>query len=109
MIETVIEVTFYISTAVTLFIFMLPSQYEPTQNKNSKLAGEPKTTVQVLVLGDIGRSPRMQYHALSIAQGGGKVDLIGYHGNQCFSVPLRKLANVWCCRFGGPSRYLFEP
>ncbi|CEL09642.1 Putative Catalytic activity: GDP-Man dolichol-PP-GlcNAc2-_ dolichol-PP-GlcNAc2-Man GDP (Precursor) [Aspergillus calidoustus] len=82
MIETVIEVTFYLSTAVTLFIFMLPSQYEPTRNQNSKLANEPKTSVQVLVLGDIGRSPRMQYHALSIAQGGGKVDLIGYHDSE---------------------------
>lgn len=36
-------------------------------------------TVQVLVLGDVGRSPRMQYHALSIAQRG-HVQLIGYYG-----------------------------
>ncbi|KAJ2907294.1 glycosyltransferase family 33 protein [Zalerion maritima] len=36
-------------------------------------------SVQVLVLGDIGRSPRMQYHALSIAKHGGRVSLIGYH------------------------------
>ncbi|KAL0471686.1 glycosyl transferases group 1 domain-containing protein [Neurospora intermedia] len=34
--------------------------------------------VHVLVLGDIGRSPRMTYHALSIAKHGGKVNLIGY-------------------------------
>ncbi|KAH6685725.1 family 33 glycosyltransferase [Plectosphaerella plurivora] len=34
---------------------------------------------QILVLGDIGRSPRMQYHALSIAKHGGHVDIIGYH------------------------------
>lgn len=39
-----------------------------------------KTRVQVLVLGDIGRSPRMQYHALSIAKNGGFVDLVGYLG-----------------------------
>jgi hypothetical protein len=39
-----------------------------------------KPSVQVLVLGDIGRSPRMQYHALSIAQHGGEVKLIGYQG-----------------------------
>lgn len=37
-------------------------------------------SVQVVVLGDIGRSPRMQYHALSIAKNGGWVDLIGYKG-----------------------------
>jgi len=39
-----------------------------------------KRSVQVVVLGDIGRSPRMQYHALSIAKYGGHVDLIGYLG-----------------------------
>lgn len=46
-----------------------------------------KTAVQVVVLGDIGRSPRMQYHALSIAKHGGRVDLIGYLGalqSDCF-------------------------
>ena len=34
--------------------------------------------VQIVVLGDLGRSPRMQYHALSIARHGGQVHLIGY-------------------------------
>ncbi|KAJ1873593.1 mannosyltransferase [Coemansia sp. RSA 990] len=38
--------------------------------------------IAVLVLGDIGRSPRMQYHALSLAQAGHHVDLIGYAGTQ---------------------------
>ncbi|KAL4865400.1 hypothetical protein BDV12DRAFT_149450 [Aspergillus spectabilis] len=78
MLEFIIEGAFYISTAVTLFIFMLPSQYEPKRRRSSNASGEPKTTLQVLVLGDIGRSPRMQYHALSIARGGGQVDVIGY-------------------------------
>ncbi|RDW58986.1 chitobiosyldiphosphodolichol beta-1,4 mannosyltransferase [Aspergillus mulundensis] len=75
---TVIEVAFYISTAVTLFILLLPSQYEPKRRGSGNDSNEPKTTAQVLVLGDIGRSPRMQYHALSIARGGGQVDIIGY-------------------------------
>ncbi|KAK4933252.1 mannosyltransferase [Elasticomyces elasticus] len=35
-------------------------------------------SVQVVVLGDVGRSPRMQYHALSIAGLGGRVDLVGH-------------------------------
>ncbi|KAL4719171.1 hypothetical protein ACJJTC_017595 [Scirpophaga incertulas] len=35
-------------------------------------------TVKVVVLGDIGRSPRMQYHALSLATNGYKVNIIGY-------------------------------
>jgi hypothetical protein len=45
-------------------------------------AGSPEgdVSVHVLVLGDIGRSPRMTYHALSIAKHGGKVNLIGYLG-----------------------------
>lgn len=34
--------------------------------------------VCVVVLGDIGRSPRMQYHALSLARHGYKVDMVGY-------------------------------
>ncbi|BCS17327.1 chitobiosyldiphosphodolichol beta-1,4 mannosyltransferase [Aspergillus puulaauensis] len=78
MIELVIEVAFYISTAVTLFILSLPSQYEPKRRGSGDVSTETKTTAQVLVLGDIGRSPRMQYHALSIARGGGQVDIIGY-------------------------------
>ncbi|CAI5477188.1 unnamed protein product [Closterium sp. Yama58-4] len=37
----------------------------------------------VVVVGDVGRSPRMQYHALSLAnQAGLEVDLIGYAGSQ---------------------------
>ncbi|KAG7295758.1 hypothetical protein JYU34_020809 [Plutella xylostella] len=43
------------------------------------MAEEPRRkAVKVVVLGDIGRSPRMQYHALSLANNGLKVDLIGY-------------------------------
>jgi len=34
----------------------------------------------VIVLGDLGRSPRMQYHAVSLADAGGEVDLIGLAG-----------------------------
>ena len=57
----------------SLILFLLPSQY-------GILIGRERSAnrVQILVLGDIGRSPRMQYHALSIAKHGGFVDLIGY-------------------------------
>ena len=34
----------------------------------------------VIVLGDLGRSPRMQYHAVSLAAAGAEVDLIGLDG-----------------------------
>ncbi|KAK8119271.1 glycosyl transferase group 1 [Apiospora kogelbergensis] len=60
--------------AVVFFgIMLLPSRYV----KHSPATKE-STRVHVLVLGDIGRSPRMNYHARSIASHGGYVDLIGY-------------------------------
>ena len=34
----------------------------------------------VIVIGDLGRSPRMQYHAVSLAGAGSDVDLIGLEG-----------------------------
>lgn len=41
--------------------------------------GDPKNkNVCVVVLGDIGRSPRMQYHAQSLIREGYNVDVIGY-------------------------------
>ena len=38
--------------------------------------------VVVIVLGDVGRSPRMQYHALSLLQEGCNVSLVGYGGEE---------------------------
>jgi hypothetical protein len=61
--------------SIIVIVMILPSRYV----KHSP-ASAGSVSVQVLVLGDIGRSPRMQYHALSIAKHGGRVDLIGYHG-----------------------------
>ncbi|XP_049958908.1 chitobiosyldiphosphodolichol beta-mannosyltransferase [Schistocerca serialis cubense] len=46
-----------------------------------------RKNVAVVVLGDIGRSPRMQYHALSFAKEGFEVDLIGYDGSE----PIKEL------------------
>src|SRR5262245_26643655 len=34
----------------------------------------------LLVVGDLGRSPRMQYHARALAADGVDVDLVGYEG-----------------------------
>lgn len=39
-----------------------------------------KPRICVLVLGDIGRSPRMQYHALSCTKAGFRVDMVGFGG-----------------------------
>jgi len=55
----------------------------------------PATSVTILVLGDIGRSPRMQFHALSIAEYGGIVDLVGYHESEILPQILsNKLINI---------------
>ncbi|GAP89051.1 putative chitobiosyldiphosphodolichol beta-mannosyltransferase [Rosellinia necatrix] len=64
----------FIATAAVLIL--LPSRYE---KPSAATSGKASVSVQVLVLGDIGRSPRMQYHALSIARHGGTVDIVGYH------------------------------
>jgi beta-1,4-mannosyltransferase len=44
--------------------------------------------VAVLVLGDIGRSPRMMYHAQSFADNGFQTHIIGYGGLNCIYSPL---------------------
>ncbi|RAK77840.1 chitobiosyldiphosphodolichol beta-1,4 mannosyltransferase [Aspergillus fijiensis CBS 313.89] len=83
MLATLISIAFYASTALTLAIILLaPSRYTPQPASEKDGPENPKTTVQILVLGDIGRSPRMQYHALSVARGGGQVDIIGYHESE---------------------------
>ncbi|XP_054285417.1 chitobiosyldiphosphodolichol beta-mannosyltransferase [Macrosteles quadrilineatus] len=38
--------------------------------------------VTVVVLGDIGRSPRMQYHASSFLKEGYQIDIVGYKGSR---------------------------
>ncbi|KAH8690027.1 putative beta-1,4-mannosyltransferase [Talaromyces proteolyticus] len=78
MIETAISVAFWASSLLTVVILLLPSQYTP-QAKQKDGQDKEKVRIQILVLGDIGRSPRMQYHAMSIAHRGGHVDVIGYH------------------------------
>uniref|UniRef100_A0A8C1KSW4 Chitobiosyldiphosphodolichol beta-mannosyltransferase n=1 Tax=Cyprinus carpio TaxID=7962 RepID=A0A8C1KSW4_CYPCA len=59
--------------AVVVLIFVLASGLKG----RDELA---HLNVCVLVLGDIGRSPRMQYHALSLSRHGYNVTLIGFLG-----------------------------
>lgn len=92
------------STIFTVVIATLPSTYNPyypdliqeedfdeddkknaesgygyfSKTRNTEKSLKPETSVTVVVLGDIGRSPRMQYHARSIAAHGGRVSLVGY-------------------------------
>ncbi|CAB4399266.1 UDP-Glycosyltransferase/glycogen phosphorylase [Rhizophagus irregularis] len=50
------------------------------QNRSLSIGLNISKNVTLIVLGDIGRSPRMRYHALSFAQNGWTVDFIGYDG-----------------------------
>jgi beta-1,4-mannosyltransferase len=95
----VLTIVVGLSTFFTLLLVTLPKQYDPYEDKSVKFVDEKGNeievkdkdgnaplrwkqgrTVQIVVLGDIGRSPRMQYHALSIAKHGGRVFLVGYQG-----------------------------
>ncbi|KAI9761842.1 MAG: putative zinc transporter msc2 [Chaenotheca gracillima] len=67
---------------VAFLTYMRPSRFEARLDRRSEfpvsISKRRPESIQVLVLGDIGRSPRMQYHAISIAKAGGNVELIGY-------------------------------
>ncbi|KAL1583995.1 hypothetical protein WHR41_07408 [Cladosporium halotolerans] len=103
--QLILPVAVTISTALTIFIATLPQIYDRSQpreivdsdfteadKKDAEKSGyasyqahkdengvfKVDTSVHVVVLGDIGRSPRMQYHALSIAARGGRAVIIGY-------------------------------
>lgn len=83
MISVLLTIVVAILVSYKLFSLILPSRYYPPslqESANESLAREPKASVQILVLGDIGHSPRMQNHALSISKNGGRVDIIGYKG-----------------------------
>lgn len=85
MLQTILALAVAASTLVSFVLLCLPSQHKnPAADYEASNAGANSlaedVSVQVLVLGDIGRSPRMQYHAMSIAKHGGSVQLIGYAG-----------------------------
>lgn len=70
------------------------------------MSGEKKS-VCVVVVGDVGRSPRMQYHALSLAKEGFDVDVVGYSGSE--PIPeLREQRNVHFS-YMSPSPVAFLP
>ena len=57
------------------FIVMIPRML-------LRRSSDDKPLVQVVVLGDVGHSPRMQYHALSLAESElVRVEIIGYKGS----------------------------
>ncbi|KAA8526681.1 hypothetical protein F0562_008116 [Nyssa sinensis] len=65
--------------------FQMPGKEEAKIGKRGRAA--------VVVLGDIGRSPRMQYHALSLArQASLEVDIVAYGGSDPHSAVLEHRA-----------------
>ncbi|EAS37522.3 beta-1,4-mannosyltransferase [Coccidioides immitis RS] len=63
-----------LATTVAL-VWVFPIGRARASDSDAKKAS---ISVQIVVLGDIGHSPRMQYHAESVAKHGGRVTIIGY-------------------------------
>ncbi|KAB2574121.1 hypothetical protein BFW01_g5369 [Lasiodiplodia theobromae] len=85
-------------------VLLAPSRYAPVSSD---------ATVQVVVLGDIGRSPRMQYHAISLAKHGHNVDIVGYKESELHafleSSPKVKVVAIppWPKRYQTDNKLLF--
>jgi beta-1,4-mannosyltransferase len=62
-----------------------------------KQENQPKRRLRaaVMVLGDIGHSPRMQYHVASLAKLGFEVDFIGFRGKLCCILTIRIVLYVF--------------
>lgn len=100
LLSIVLTTAITISTSISLFLLTAPEPYPfpdiPAESSTvssgdeAKSQARPRDRVTVVVVGDIGRSPRMQYHALSLARHGVEVQLVGYHGmdNLFFDVLL---------------------
>jgi len=59
---------------IPVFLYVFAPQGPSTEDLNRR------ARAIVLVLGDLGRSPRMMYHARSLARGNVEVNLCGYDG-----------------------------
>ena len=75
------SLVFYVVILLSLGIFTSITWYalRPHGNRSSR-------SVAILVLGDIGRSPRMMYHAQSFADSGFVTYLIGYGGGSYYTI-----------------------
>ena len=60
-----------------------------------------RRNVTLVVLGDLGRSPRMQYHALALAEELAEVALIGYAGSDLHET-LQRHPHIRCHRLRAP-------
>lgn len=66
----------WLPVPLTLFAGLLWLSVRALRHRDA----ETERRVCVLVLGDVGRSPRMQYHALSLSKHGYTVTFVGYLG-----------------------------
>lgn len=57
----------------------------PQESADNLPPVSPRIRASLVVLGDVGRSPRMQYHALALASSIAEVDVIGYPGSTMHS------------------------
>jgi len=102
--DSLLPLAVVLSLLLTIFLVTLPEQYQPPSRSHEEHDDEEQgsqtsengatnrppavpvskavVSVQIVVLGDIGRSPRMQYHALSVAKHGGTVSFIGYRESE---------------------------
>jgi beta-1,4-mannosyltransferase len=69
-------------TAVIPLLCVSSFLYLAWRNPQSLFAPARRKTAAVLVLGDVGRSPRMMYHTESLAKLGWETSLIGYRGKR---------------------------
>ncbi|KDQ19820.1 glycosyltransferase family 33 protein [Botryobasidium botryosum FD-172 SS1] len=82
--------TTVIAQAVLLLAALVPAGYVYYRVRFAPRPKPAYRSVAVLVLGDIGRSPRMMYHSESFAQNGFETFVVGYEGAQ----PPRSLLSL---------------
>lgn len=76
------------SVTAVLLVLIVPITYffvwKPRARSSKRVAA-------IIVLGDIGRSPRMMYHAESLAIGGWETYIIGYKGTAALHLNLNPM------------------
>ncbi|KAG8762372.1 mannosyltransferase [Ceratobasidium sp. 428] len=88
-----LEPTVLISVIALLF-FLFRRQKSPVRR-----------SIAVLVLGDVGRSPRMMYHAQSLAENQFNTYLVGYSGSTLIKA-LRELPNLTMSSLTPPPKFI---
>lgn len=90
--------TLFLIGAALIYARLIPSRYtglsRPLPSAKQQTSA-PAVSVTIVVLGDIGHSPRMQYHAQSIAKHGGRVNIVGYLG-ESLTLLVCKVAITHC-------------